>query len=47
MGFGVEERGREGRRETGFDAGGTGGRALGDTESCFDRDRDRDLVRNL
>ena len=42
--FGVEERGLEGRRETGLEAGEE---AVGDIDSCFDRDRDRDLVRNL
>ena len=43
LGFGVEERGREGKRETGFESDmedGGGGSSLG-------RERDRDRVRKL
>lgn len=41
----VEERGREGIREAGFAPGMAVGFCSGG--SCFDRERDRDLVRKL
>ena len=47
LGFGVtveEERGREGKRETGFELGETDMEGGG---SSFGRERDRDLVRKL
>lgn len=48
LGFGVtvvEERGREGKRETGFESGETD--MGGGVGSSLGRERDRDLVRKL
>lgn len=42
----VEERGREGKRETGFELGETD-MEDGGGGSSFGRERDRDLVRKL